>query len=90
MILENLELSLWAVIEIAVVVGIAYGILKVKTQATSQRLNELEKEALALDAAMQIQVPDLALEIAHHKQDTTDRLARIETKLDVLLQKDWR
>jgi hypothetical protein len=90
MILENLELSLWAVIEIAVVVGIAYGILKVKTQATSQRLNELEKEALALDAAMQIKVHDLAVELAHHKQDTTDRLARIETKLDVLLQKDWR
>lgn len=80
--------SLWTLIEIAVAVGIAYGVLKMKTTSTAKRLDELEKEALALDHAMQARVELLAADLSKYKQDTTDRLARIETKLDILLQQN--
>lgn len=86
MILENFSLGIGDLIEAAVLVGIAYGVLKVKTQSAATRLDELEKEAIALDAAMQARVQTLSMELQRHKQDTTDRLARIETKLDILLQ----
>jgi hypothetical protein len=66
-------------------VGIAYGVLRVKSATTATRLNELEAEALRLDTAMQVRVEKLTSELSHHKADTTDRLARIETKLDILL-----
>lgn len=69
-------------------VGIAYGVLRVKSSTTAARLDELEAEALKLDTAMQVRVEKLANDLSHHKQDTTDRLARIETKLDILLQKN--
>lgn len=69
-------------------VGIAYGVLRVKSSTTAARLDELEEEALAMDQAMQAKVAALANEVARHKQDTTDRLARIETKLDILLQQN--
>lgn len=71
----------------AISAGIAYGVLKVKTAATAKRLDELEKEALALDAAMGARVDSLVSELHRYKEDTTDRLARIETKLDILLRK---
>lgn len=66
-------------------VGIAYGVLKVKSTASEKRLNDLEKEALALNEAMSARVAHIATDLSNHKQDTTDRLARIETKLDILL-----
>lgn len=86
MVLEHLGLDVWGIVEIAIAVGIAYGVLRVKTANTVVRLDELEREAIALDAAMQARVQALSSELQHHKQDTTDRLARIETKLDILLQ----
>jgi hypothetical protein len=67
-------------------IGVAYGMLKVKSQTTSARLDELEKEALGMDQAMQLRVDNIARDLSVHKHDTTDRLARIETKLDILLQ----
>lgn len=77
----------WLVaVEVALAAGIAYGVLKVKTSATSKKLDELEKEALALDLAMQARITAVSEELHRYKQDTTDRLARIETKLDILLQ----
>jgi hypothetical protein len=86
MILDNLSFDAATIIEICIAAGIAYGVLRVKTQSTALRLDELEKEGLALDLAMQARVTALQVELQHHKQDTTDRLARIETKLDILLQ----
>ena len=76
-----------AVVSAAVTSGIAYGVLKVKTATTAQRLNELEAEAIAIDARMTSRVDHISSDLARYKQDTADRLARIETKLDLLLQK---
>ena len=76
-----------AVVSAAVTSGVAYGVLKVKTASTAQRLNELEAEAIAIDARMTSRVDHISNDLASYKQDTADRLARIETKLDLLLQK---
>lgn len=83
--MNELMLTLIPLISAAVSAGIAYGVLRVKTATTAKRLDDLEKEALALDAAMQARVEDIARELHRYKEDTTDRLARIETKLDILL-----
>jgi len=83
--LEETLASLIPIVSVALSAGVAYGILKVKTSITQERLDELEKEALAMDSAMQGRVLAIADELHRYKQDTTDRLARIETKLDILL-----
>jgi hypothetical protein len=67
-------------------VGVAYGMLKTRSVTMEARLDELEKEALALDNSMQGRVGDIARQLSDHKQEVTDRLARIETKLDILVQ----
>lgn len=84
-ILKSL-LDLIPAVAIIMSIGVAYGMLKVKNQTTSARLDELEQEAIGMDHAMQIRVDNIARDLSVHKHDTTDRLARIETKLDILLQ----
>ena len=74
-----------AVIPVLVTTGIAYGVLKVKTASTAARLDQLEAEALGLNRDMTTRVNHIATDLSSYKQDTTDRLARIETKLDILL-----
>lgn len=80
-------LDLIPAVAIILSIGIAYGVLKVKSATTATRLDQLEAEALTLDKAMRERVESIANDLSNHKHDTTDRLARIETKLDILLQK---
>lgn len=66
--------ELMPILTVAASLGVSWGVFKVKGAVTSKRLDELEAEGDALVA-----------ELHRHKEDTTDRLARIETKLDILL-----
>jgi hypothetical protein len=81
-------LELIPAVAIVLSIGIAYGVLKVKSATTASRLDQLEAEALSLDSAMRTRVDNIAHDLSQHKHDTTDRLARIETKLDILLQQN--
>ena len=83
-------LELTPAVAIVLSIGIAYGVLKVKSATTATRLDQLEAEALNLDSAMRIRVDNIAHDLSRLEHDTTDRLARIETKLDVLLQQQNR
>lgn len=79
-------LELVPLLTVAASIGATYGIIRVKTATTAKRLNELEQEAIDMDRRMQGRISSLESEVHKHREDTMDRLARIETKLDILLQ----
>jgi len=57
--------------------------MKVANQ--TETLSRLRVDHIAAEKALDARVNGLAKDMNTHRQETTDRLARIETKLDLLL-----
>lgn len=85
--MELSAVGLWAIVAGVFGAGSAWGFSRMKHSSTVSRLDRVETEQKAHDAALGERIDGVARDMAAHKQETTDRLARIETKLDVLLSR---
>lgn len=65
--------------------GGAWGVLAMRGNQAISRIETVEIAHKAADAALDDKIADIQYELHAHKAETTDRLARIETKMDVLL-----
>jgi hypothetical protein len=66
--------------------GGAWALLYYKERELGKNLAKLELESAAQDAATEQRLDMLSRDLADHKHETTDRLARIESKLDTLVK----
>jgi len=76
---------LWAIILGAVTVAVSYGGLLMRVVANAKRITEVEGRMSQEISVLRIGINDLADRAAEHRVETTDRLARIEAKLDTLV-----
>jgi hypothetical protein len=65
--------------------GVSYGGLLMKSRTNSLRIEQVKKDHDADIAEIRELISDLSEAQSEHRTETTDRLARIETKLDHLL-----
>jgi hypothetical protein len=65
--------------------GIGYGDLLLRTKTTAQRIEEVRDESQTDRDELKKSLADLTKMHLEHRRETTDRLARIETKIDHLL-----
>lgn len=61
-----------------------------RNRATAHRLEDVKQEHDADIAGIKAALQDLAMLHTTHRVETTDRLARIEEKLDAVLQQGRR
>lgn len=68
--------------------GVAWGGLIVRSRNNAARIEEVKTDHDAQLEAIREVLSDLAKTQAEHRTETTDRLARIETKIDAVLSKE--
>lgn len=59
--------------------GVAFGVLKMKTTTTADLLEELDDD-------VRDSIEKLSQDLNAHRVESADRFARIETKLDLLIE----
>ena len=77
--------TLWSVGVGILTAGIGYGDLLLRSKTTAQRIEEVRTESQEDRDELKQALAKLAEAHVEHRRETTDRLARIETKIDVLL-----
>lgn len=65
--------------------GVAWGTIRLKVKTMETRLNKLEQAHLEETATLYGRLDLMQSSFDKHRSETTDRLARIETKVDILL-----
>lgn len=84
-----MEVTLATIIAITtglVSAGAVWGSLTMRSRANSQRIEEVKSEHDRDIEDIKAAVQSLALAQENHRNESTDRLARIETKLDRLIE----
>lgn len=79
--------ALWGIASGLLGAGVAWGALMSRTNHNVKRLEEAEARHQEDVDSLSGRLEGLAKMHAAHRQETTDRLARIETKLDQLIDK---
>lgn len=72
----------------AVSLGAVWGHLVHRSRSNTARIDKIEIEHEADIEALRESITNLAEQQAAHRTETTDRLARIETKLDQLITRE--
>ena len=78
-------LAAWSIGAAIFGAGGAWGVLTMRGQQALKRIESVERNCIEADEKLETQIGELKYEVNAHKEETTDRLARIETKMDVLL-----
>lgn len=65
--------------------GAAWATIFIKERNLDKHLDSLEKDFLISEGILNDKIESVADELSAHKEETADRLARIETKIDLLL-----
>lgn len=76
---------IWTLVVGAITVAVSYGGLLVKVIANTTRIAEVERAAGREVSILRETIREVAEAQAAHRNETTDRLARIESKIDYLV-----
>jgi len=82
---EMLQLALKYGASAVIAASVAWGAMRMKVANQTETISRLRVDRIAAERALDARVDGLAKDMTTHRQETTDRLARIETKLDLLL-----
>lgn len=80
--------ALWGICSGLIGAGAAWGGLLMRSKANAARIEEVKMEHDADLESIRRVLSELAKTQAEHRTETTDRLARIETKIDAVLSKE--
>lgn len=80
--------ALWGIASGLLGAGAAWGGLLMRSRTNAARIEEVKTDHDVQLEAIRQTLADLAKQQAEHRTETTDRLARIETKIDAVLSKE--
>lgn len=84
---EEFEVAKW-VMGAVFAAGVAYATIYIKESNLARQLKDVEADLLRSENRLDAKIEEIGQELDQHRQETTDRLARIETKIDLLLSEE--